>query len=82
VDHESIRQRQKGSGYTGPYDQTAEEWYHHDQRAKHKYANVGASIDYHFQDQYTVSATVQRLVWGQFVFDFRYSFDVHLTREF
>jgi len=72
----------KGKGYTGNYDQTTEEWYHHDQRAEHNYANVGTGMDYHMNDKYTVSATVQRLVWGQFVFDFKYSFDVHLTRQF
>ncbi|MEO6896912.1 MAG: hypothetical protein ABI218_09765, partial [Caldimonas sp.] len=72
----------KGNGYPGVYDQTTEEWYRHDQRARHNYANVGAGLDYHMDDKYTVSATVQRLVWGQFVFDFKYSFDMHLTRQF
>jgi hypothetical protein len=72
----------KGNGYTGPYDQTTEQWYHHDQRAQHNYANVGAGLDYHINDKYTVSTTLQSLVWGQFVFDFKYSLDVHLTREF
>ena len=72
----------KGQGFTGTYDMTTEEWYHHDQRAPHNYATVGAGFDYNLSDKYTVTATVQRLVWGQFVFDFKYSFDVHLTREF
>jgi hypothetical protein len=72
----------KGNGFTGFYDQTTEDWYRHDQRAKHNYANVGAGLDYHLGDKYTVSASVQRLVWGQFVFDFKYSWDVHLTRQF
>jgi len=72
----------KGNGYTGGYDRTTELWYHHDQRAKHNYANLGAGFDYHVNDKYTLSATVQRLVWGQFVFDFKYSMDVRLTREF
>jgi hypothetical protein len=72
----------KGDGYTGPYDQTTEQWYHHDQRTEHNYATLGAGLDYHLNDKYTVSTTVQHLVWGQFVFDFKYSLDVHLTREF
>ena len=72
----------KGQGYTGAYDQTTEEWYRHDQRAPHNYASVGTGLDYHVNDKYTVSATVQRLVWGQFVFDFKYSWDLHLTRQF
>lgn len=72
----------KGNGYTGPYDQTTELWYHHDQRAPHNYAALGAGFDYHINDKYTVSTTLQSLVWGQIVFDFKYSLDVHLTREF
>jgi hypothetical protein len=72
----------KGNGFTGNYDQTTEEWYRHDQRAKHNYANVGAGLDYHLNDKYTVTATLQRLVWGQFVFDFKYSWDLHLMRHF
>jgi len=72
----------KGQGYTGDYDQTTEQWYRHDQRAEHNYANLGAGFDYHANDKYIVSATVQRLVWGQFVFDFKYSLDVRLTRQF
>ena len=72
----------KGSGYTGNYDQTTELWYHHDQRAEHNFANVGAGLDYHVNDKYTLSTTVQKLVWGQFVFDFKYSIDFRLVREF
>jgi hypothetical protein len=72
----------KGQGYTGPYDMTTEAWYHHDQQAQHNYATLGAGFDYNLNDKYTVTATVQRLVWGQFVFDFKYSLDVHLIREF
>lgn len=72
----------KGNGYTGPYDQSTELWYRHDQRAPHNFANLGAGVDYHFNDKYTLSTTLQKLVWGQFVFDVKYSFDVHLTRDF
>lgn len=73
----------KGNGYTGPpLVRTTEEWYHHDQRALHNYATLGAGFDYHLNDKYTVTTTVQSLVWGQAVFDFKYSLDVHLTREF
>ena len=72
----------KGDGYTGDYDQTTEEWYRHDQRAPHNYATVGAGVDYHLNDKYILSTTLQRLVWGQFVFDFKYSLDIHLSREF
>jgi hypothetical protein len=72
----------KGHGYTGSYDRTTEQWYHHDQRAEHNYANLGAGIDWHLNDKYTLATTVQKLVWGQFVFDFKYSVDVRLSRKF
>lgn len=72
----------KGNGNTGNYDQTTELWYHHDQIAPHNYANVGGGFDYRIDEKDTLSATVQRLVWGRFVFDFKYSIDVHLTRAF
>lgn len=73
----------KGHGYTGPLsDQTSEAWYHHDQRAEHNYATVGAGLDWHLNGRDTVSTTVQRLVWGQYVFDFKYSLDLRLSRDF
>ena len=72
----------KGKGYPGAYDRTTEAWYRHDQRAKHNYASLGTGFDYHVNDKYTLSATVQRMVWGEFVFDFRYSLDLRLSRHF
>jgi len=72
----------KGDGYLGPYDRTTELWYHHDQRAPHNYANVGIGVDCRLNDKYILSTSVQKLVWGQIVFDFKYSLDVRLTREF
>jgi hypothetical protein len=72
----------KGNGYTGAYDHTTEAWYHHDQRAPHNYATIGAGFDRHLNERDTVSLTVQRLVWGQFVFDFKYSVDVRLSHDF
>ena len=41
-----------------------------------------SGLDWHLDDKYTLSATIQRLVWGQFVFDFKYSADVRLSRDF
>ena len=72
----------KGNGFTGPLDRTSELWYRHDQRAKHNYANVGGGVDYRLNDKYTLSSTVQKLVWGEYVFDFRYVLNVTLTRAF
>jgi hypothetical protein len=57
-------------------------WFHHDQISVHNYAAVGFGGDYHVNDRYTLSASVQKLVWGQTIFDFKYSTEVRLTREF
>lgn len=56
--------------------------YHHDQISRHDYAAAGVGFDYHFGDHYTLSTSVQTLIWGQAVFNFKYSLDVRLTREF
>lgn len=72
----------KGHGFAGRYDQTTELFYHHDQRAKHNYANVGAGVDYRLGDKYTLSTTLESLVWGEAVFDFKYSWNLRLTRDF
>jgi hypothetical protein len=72
----------KGNGYPGGYDPTTDLWYHHDQRAPHNFASVGVGVDYHVNDKYVLSTTLQKLVWGQLVFNYKYSLDVRLTREF
>lgn len=72
----------KGLGYNGGYDQTTELWYHHDQRAPHNYANLGAGFDYRATKLTTVSATLEKLVWGETVFDFKYSLTLRLARDF
>ena len=72
----------KGNGYKGLYDMTTEAWFHHDQRAPHDYASLGFGADYHFNDKYTLSSSVQREIWGEIVFNFKYAFELRLTREF
>lgn len=62
--------------------QTNDFWYHHDQISEHNYFGVGVGFDYRFADKYTLSSSVQRLVWGESVFDFKYAFETRLTREF
>jgi len=57
-------------------------WYHHDQISSHEYANIGIGVDYQLGDKYTLSTSVQTLVWGRNVYDFKYSADLRLTREF
>jgi len=57
-------------------------WYHHDQISAHEYVNLGVGLDYNLGDKYTLSASAQKLVWGNTVYDFRYVLDVRLTRSF
>jgi len=71
----------KGNGYFGVYDPTSELFYHHDQRARHNYASAGFGVDYSF-NKYTLSTSVQREIWGQFIFNFEYAFELRLTRSF
>jgi hypothetical protein len=62
--------------------QTNELWYHHDQISEHNYFSFGAGFDYDLADRYTLSGAVQRLVWGQTVFNFKYATELRLTRSF
>ena len=62
--------------------QTNAYWYHHDQISEHNYAGVGAGVDYGFGAHWTWSTSVQRLVWGQTVFDFKYALESRLSRAF
>ena len=72
----------KGNGYDGPYDPTSELFFHHDQRAPHNYAGAGFGADYHVNDKYTLSSSLQREIWGHVIFNFKYAFELRLTREF
>ena len=71
----------KGAVFTGVYDMTSELFYHHDQRTPHNYASAGFGVDYNF-NKYILSTSVQREIWGQFVFNFQYAFEMRLTRSF
>jgi hypothetical protein len=61
---------------------TNNEWYHHDQTTEHSYFGVGVGVDCQIGDRYTWSTAVQRTVWGESVFDFKYAFETRLTRSF
>jgi len=71
----------KGGGYFGGYDHTTELWYHHDQRAPHNYASMGFGVDYSF-NKYILTTSVQKEIWGQLIFNFKYAFELRLTRSF
>ena len=59
-----------------------EYWYRHDQIAAHEYVNVGTGVEYRLNDKTTLSTSIDRLVWGNSVYDFKYRLDVTLAREF
>lgn len=61
---------------------TPEFFYHHDQISKHEYFNVGLGLDYNIDDKTYLSTTAQTLIWGETVYNLRYSIDVRLTRDF
>ena len=78
----------KGNGYLGrelvpkTAGQTNAYWYHHDQISVHDYAEIGVGADYRFGNGYTLSGALHHLVWGQTVYNFRYSAEVRITKEF
>lgn len=71
----------KGNGYFGGYDHTTELWYDHDQGAPYNYASIGFGVDYNF-NKYTLSTPVQKEVWGEVIFNFKYAFELRLSRAF
>lgn len=60
----------------------SEYWYHHDQISAHEYTVVGAGTRYEVNKRTTLSATLDRLVWGNTVFDFKYRFSLTLAYGF
>lgn len=78
----------KGQGYSlaelGPLTagRTNAYWYHHDQLAKHNFAEAGIGVDYHFGGSYTLSAAWHEMIWGESVINFRHAFEMRLVREF
>lgn len=72
------------AGQIGPLTQglTSDYWYRHDQINTHQYAGIGTGVDWQFSDHYGLSASVQKLLWGRSIFNFRYIAEVRLTRNF
>jgi hypothetical protein len=62
--------------------QTNDYWYHHDQLSVHSYLGAGLGFDYHLGGSYVLTASIQRELWGETVFDFRYAFEARLTKQF
>jgi hypothetical protein len=77
-----------GHGYTaahlGPMTdgQTNDFWYRHDQISEHNYIGAGVGLDFALGNRFTLSSSVQREIWGETVFDFKYAFETRLSRAF
>ena len=77
-----------GHGYSARHllplteGQTNDFWYHHDQISEHNYFGAGVGIDYEFGGGYTLSTSVQKLIWGETVFNFKYAFETRLIKAF
>ena len=59
-----------------------EQQFHHDQNLRNDYINVGAGIDYHFNDRYTGFANAGRSVWGENTHLVDYALTVGISRGF
>jgi len=57
-------------------------WYERQRITQHDYHAFGLGFDYDFGNRYTASASVQREIWGDSVYDFKYAFEARLTRSF
>lgn len=65
-----------------PTRRTDERWYQHDRTSRHSYLNVGIGADWNFHDDYQLSFTWLRSVWGKTVHLVDYSVTVGITRYF
>lgn len=62
--------------------QTDDIWYHHDQISEHTYFGAGLGFDYNLNDHYSLTADIQREFFGELVFNFKYAFELKLSRGF
>lgn len=61
---------------------TSEEWYHHDQTARHNYAIAGIGATYQLNDAYSLSLSAATMVWGRTVDDLKHVYEIELSRSF
>jgi hypothetical protein len=59
-----------------------EQQFHHDQNLRNDYINVGAGIDFRFNERYTGFANAGRSVWGENTHLIDYALTVGITRGF
>jgi hypothetical protein len=59
-----------------------EQQFHHDQNLRNDFINIGAGIDYRFNDRYTGYANAGRTVWGENTHLIDYAITIGISREF
>ena len=63
-------------------DRTTEVFYQHDRLSEHNFVIAGIGSSYRINDNYSISVTGGRMVWGRNVHDLKYAYDVALFRNF
>lgn len=63
-------------------DRTTEIFYQHDRLAEHNFVIAGLGASYRINDNYSISVTGGRMVWGRNVHELKYAYDVALFRSF
>lgn len=63
-------------------DRTTEIFYQHDRLSEHNFAIAGIGSSYRLNDNYSISLTAGRMLWGRNVHDLKYAYDVALLRNF
>ncbi len=59
-----------------------EAWYRHDQTSKHDYAIVGVGATWRINDNYALSGTLGKMVWGRTVHELKRAYELELSRSF
>lgn len=63
-------------------DRTTELFYQHDRLSEHDFVIAGIGSSYRINDNYSISVTGGRMVWGRNVHDLKYAYDVALLHGF
>ena len=59
-----------------------EAWYQHDRTTRHNYVNVGIGSDWYINDDYMLSVSALKSVWGRSVHLVNLAWTVGVTRYF
>jgi hypothetical protein len=65
-----------------PGKRSTELWYRHDQLSRHNYAIAGIGATWRINDDYSLSGTMGKMVWGRTVHELKRAYEVELSRGF